>query len=657
MKKQLEESIILRQKAIKDCSTERYHFGGPPHSFDESNLLEMVPNGRFVDKSKIYRKCVETDHEESLGLQLATFPRRFGKTTWLSFLELSLGSILTVDRKSKEQFYNAVATLQEGKFFLQAPIRPVINVDMLSMDTDEGMVETVKSYFKAHGIKSTPMVDFASYLHDALLTLQRLYSNAIAELDEEKPLLDVKSHVHPNVLVLIDEYDHPYRKLELSNNQFKDKCEGVIRLAETLCQSLKDKLKKAVWGVCIVSLVPLGQTGLSLLQCKQPLTFSKKYHQLFGISQEELLNSLEAHSTEDMSLQKVLAWASHKDVGIVKNSATPRYQKECLLFWRRSRINGFCMALDRTVGDTLDPLYSPLDVIRILQSVQESEFTIPPLQWIAQSRSLYGTLLANRVDTAALREAMLGTFVPRCWFDQRQVMSEYFGRGVQAHCALLFFLGLVQVQDCDKDTVTLSPTDDSRSLKDKVSIIRYHFPGEHSLSNSQVDEYFKNKQTFIEKILSRAKAGADRIGMNYGGHNNLQEIPFQDAVYHCLDEFFRHPLIETDVETLIQNGRKRIDIRCTLKAETGKPGCTVIIEIKIQTNERLQTKLSEALQQARDYRRRLSLNSSNCHLVGIVLNWKKGTMYTVNGESPRKVQGKLNYSAYKILSESTSSES
>eukprot|EP01138_Halocafeteria_seosinensis_P013593 gb/GECG01013882.1/.p1 GENE.gb/GECG01013882.1/~~gb/GECG01013882.1/.p1 ORF type:complete len:786 (+),score=66.83 gb/GECG01013882.1/:1-2358(+) len=657
LKKQLKENIKLRQAARKVEKSYEFKKVKRQNS-PASTLLDMIPQGLFIDKTESYKTVLDVS-QAHLGVCFATYPRRCGKTTWLQFVEYILGALWNVNKDRTKLFYDSVAALKEGRWFLEQPLRPVISVTMLECSKPETLLNQLKEQFQAHGVQAGPSVDFGSYLHFAPTTLKNLYETAIGELAQEEysqrhELLNVRDEVNSEILILMDEYDFPFRELEYGKKleywawylcifpplrrRLLPEREGYYEVTRCLgvwCRCIKALLEKSVvWGTCIISLVPLGQTGLSDLPLSEVLTLRKKYHEFFGISERELSTALEDHASTSMSLDRVLDWASKPDINICTPLATRTrrtgraLQRKEFFDWLRDNVNEFCMALD--IGDSGHiPVYSPLDALTLLQYVEDSGKEIPPLMWFSQSKNIYGPMLAARVDRKQLRDAMLGGTVDQATFTQSRI-EHFYKSGTQAPLILLFYLGLLQVSYSNKEKLVLTPSDDARNLEFQIDLLSGYFPPPGNLSNREVNRLSANPELLLTRVIDCVNTGAERISRNNADFLSkpLREIPFQAAVYHMIAEQLSHPEIKVSVEKQIM-GRKRIDIIVKLGE------FYVIIENKMRGKNRLETKMREAIEQARGYRKRLRLRTEACILVAAVMDWDTPpSVYTQHSGGP-----------------------
>jgi hypothetical protein len=629
LKKELEENIEERQAARNN--NQRYYFTGVRANDVATNLLYMVANGRFLDKSEIFRKCIDVGLNDQLGVIFTIFARRFGKTTFLSFLKNTLG--LLSKPWEWRSFYNALSGLRQGDFFLNAPIRPVI---LLSVAHTGSLPEEMGRLFEAHGIyrRRHSKATFKKYLLDAIDLLQQLFEEAKSQLSEEH-----RGYVRSQPLILIDEFDAAYRLAEEDPSTAKG-WRSVQRSLKPLMASLKTRIEAGIlWGVCITSLMPLGKTGLSELDCSHVLNFRQEFHEMFGVSEEELMYVLKHQSSGSMSLDRVLQWARNANI-IGDIGGEPVDEEEQLRKWLSQQVNGFCMALYWD-GGPLSPLYSPLDIIEILLSVQSTRGGIPARSWIDRSRDVYGDMLNKRINESDLRVALTGGVVDISYFNQRQVLKAYFKKDFGAHCSLLFYLGLLQVADVYRnqetqypEQIVLMPPNNARSLDDVIHLMNYTFPArEPKLSESKIDEYTEDHELFKNALLGCVTRGCRRISASYRRYHSLREIPVQDAIYHCIEEELHHPTrLRTKVERYIKDGSKRIDIICVLNEFTLNE-FTVIIEVKMERGPTIANrKAYEALEQAADYRRRLGKSPQACALLAVVMAWKHKVARSWYGE-------------------------
>eukprot|EP01138_Halocafeteria_seosinensis_P013416 gb/GECG01013702.1/.p1 GENE.gb/GECG01013702.1/~~gb/GECG01013702.1/.p1 ORF type:complete len:711 (+),score=80.76 gb/GECG01013702.1/:1-2133(+) len=651
LKRHLQQLLRERHDSHTECRGQSYVLSNPPSNV-ESNLVDMIPQGMFIDKTRSYKNCLDPQNNRKKGVRAATFPRRFGKTTWLSFMDLTLGPVWRLEARERKALYQGISRLDDGNAFLLAPLRPVLHFDLLNVETPEDVQYMVYKAFHQYGITVDAATPFGAVCEDGIAVLKHLYQTVIRELEEEK--VCQPGQISPDVLVLVDEYDAMYRESERDDitDQKRQQCEQSITCITRLCRALKKRIRDSIWNVCIVSLVPLGHTGLSELDVSENMTLQKKYHSLFGISEQELFTALQHHSSVYLNLDTVVQWAQHPDVNIVPantNMSTTnkvRYVK-C---WMRKRINRFCMAIDKE-DEELDPLYSPLDVVHILQLVFENKHEYPQLQWLERSCSLYGHLLANHIRFEDVSEALCGGVVSKSLFYHRQKISEFFsppstGGDIRL---LLFYLGLLQVSQSDQTQVVLLSSDDSRSMKAKFSILTHQLVAGSRDDAVLYDNYVHKMSKYPDRLFATIrdciKQASRRIKARYKGFYHLREIPYQDALYHCLCERFRHDDIAVAVEDsksinhILCTGPNRMDLIVRIYPDT-EHETAVVIEVKREDRKTFQVKtMKEALDQALRYRAGLHTPFSQCFLCGIVIHWHKKDTYMCFGKWERGAAG------------------
>ena len=97
----------------------------PSRSCCEGDYEVMARCNNFIDKSSAYKQLFHANEARSYHVK---FPRRFGKTTLLSFLSSTL-SLQAGNLPTKERYrriLEATRTLDEGDFFIKQKLSPSV---------------------------------------------------------------------------------------------------------------------------------------------------------------------------------------------------------------------------------------------------------------------------------------------------------------------------------------------------------------------------------------------------------------------------------------------------------------------------------------------------------------------------------------------------
>ena len=274
----------------------------------EGHTGEMILNGFFVDKTEMYEQLLEVNkpvsqRTENKALHCC-FPRRFGKTTLLRFIQTTLGLDAQTKVRTYEEFCMKLNGMAQGRNFLNEPIRPVVYLNTSFCVSEDLTKEAIQGAFCTAGVKTkyTSKQSIGGFLSQSVSQLTQQWENAKFVLDD-----DEKDWVDTSPIVLIDEYDSPWREYENVETKFH---ENYMQL---ITQLRSDSYHRLV----IASLLRISKIGLSDL-ISQDIARQRCYHGVTGITSFELKKALKA--TQEGFMDEVRnCFEQHRD----------KLQKEC----------------------------------------------------------------------------------------------------------------------------------------------------------------------------------------------------------------------------------------------------------------------------------------------------------------------------------------
>jgi hypothetical protein len=641
-----------------------YKFKRPGSKIQETDIIGAVSHGEFVDKTASYVKAIDPK-EQKVNSQTACFARRMGKSTWLEFLKASLG--VPGNITPYEYFYTKVAGLERGKDFIEAPLRPVFLVKLYHCETTNMISQYIVEELCHLGIKINENESFepAELLNSAIFMVQRLFEDAIKRLDD-----NVSSQVSSLPLVLIDEYDAPWRKKEIAafhqKNATKeaqrqvwslreDKAEALTHCVASICDTLKARLP-SIFGVAIVSLVPLGGTGLSKLDTSTNLGAHEEHHTLFGISQTELKKILgDAEQNDELNWGKVYSWAESLKIVMPRDSEEEK--RKGFFQYLEKTINGFCSAFLEKTGAPLDPLYSPLDILQIITDIIEQKhlkfpnYTRPKLLWLKQAADAFCELIQSTGNYDEAVEAFLGGSVVSSEIDTVANMTDSFETR-RDMLQLLFHLGLLRVGNVTGTTVSLFPVLEGQANEVLTILTQAYQSKVPKLTDEKVNEYRSNHVRLAKDMTATFRAAAAALKSQYASMQRdvMREEAVQDRLYQMLNAYFINPMIHLAKEMMSPETSHCLDMFLAIRgAELGATAnygrsrnsrfesgeaqllppeffdCFlhgIILEIKVDRDDKSKNYMLDALKQAHDYRSRMGAEPDKVWLMGVVCRWE-----------------------------------
>eukprot|EP01138_Halocafeteria_seosinensis_P005943 gb/GECG01006075.1/.p1 GENE.gb/GECG01006075.1/~~gb/GECG01006075.1/.p1 ORF type:complete len:654 (+),score=85.67 gb/GECG01006075.1/:1-1962(+) len=462
------------------------------------------------------------------------------------------------DEKLMSDFYEHLAGTDKGMHFLSSPLRPVVFLDFVKCSYTKGLQENIINQLKDLGLEVRGCDDSVppqAVLDSGVRMLRKLYKEARRRLDTEKLFhQNGKSLVDDRPLILVDEYDRPWRQLQnarfsklYTQKEEEERLEdirkygGLVRSVIEICDVLKALIRDDLYGIALVTLIRLGGTGLSKLDTTTDLGIWEEHHDLFGISEEDLKHILEnAPANAPLTWDKTLSWARNLKI-VDQNKHTEEEQQQVFLDYLKDEINGFVTGfMDRKEGKeikSLSPLYSPRDALAVIQNIIEDKRNPPQRHWLLGAKDAFSELIASsgKYDDAVL--ALVGGPVPMSDILTFQNMSTKLNE--RSDMRVLFYnLGLLRVDRVTADgRVFLQPVVSLHS-KDIVDILVGAYKKIHILEDAEVEEYYQNPRTLVHAVERNLALVGRGIQATHG------KIPFdaldEKSVQHRVHDIFLH---------------------------------------------------------------------------------------------------------------------
>ena len=423
--------------------------------------------------------------------------------------------------------------------------------------------------------------------------------------------------------------------------------DALIRSVSNLCLTVKTLLGENIFGIGIVSLLRLGGTGLSKLHTTKDLGTYEEHHSLFGISQGNLCNCLDAADENDpLNWAKVFSWAGHDNVQIINPDSNKEQQKEQFLGWLETNINGFCMAFRNRTGNELDPLYSPLDILGIIDNIINGRFMLPELQWLKQASDAFTEVIENSGDYHHAVQALWGgDSIDSSAIDSVTKMADYLENDRRDMKVLFYNLGLLKVSRVEDSRIILSSILHLSTYRIVDILIRVYKGEGRRLSDEEVKAFYVNIESLAESIYAFFPMATRAVKAEYmhEPRDSVREIVVQDrlisAIYANLrhNKLFigKHPAMDGYVDIPpfdafvdeTDKGDNSRGLQTSMKKGThfksNKNSRGIVIEVKMDRGDDENPMLT-ALRQAWDYRKKRKADSQQFLLMGIVFSWTEG---------------------------------
>ena len=270
-----------------------------PIGVDDFKKL-ISDNYFYIDKTKFIEDIVNDGAE----VKLFTRPRRFGKTLNMSMLKYFFDIRGTEEnRKLFDNLYikNSLIFTEQGKY-------PVIFISFKGLmgDTLEKLTDSLKIKISKLFAEYRDLLETLDKFDTALFEKMILRENISgAELSESLlTLTDILCRYYKKqVIVLIDEYDAPLT-YAYGHGYYKE----AVDFFKTLYSNVLKTNSNLKMGV-LTGAIRVAQAGIfsDLNNLKVNTILNKDYDEYFGLSQEEVENTLKYYNLE-YQIEKVKSW-------------------------------------------------------------------------------------------------------------------------------------------------------------------------------------------------------------------------------------------------------------------------------------------------------------------------------------------------------------
>ncbi len=415
----------------------------PSISTTSKECARLLIKDLFIDKSAALFHLLKDYFEDGDFLSVAiylVYPRHFGKTTVLGFIEAVFSPVQKLGTFDLEHDVKTkIASLKRGKDLLEFGLHPVLRLELELTSSVEELNNPIAYKLQVAGLDKVTIRE-----NITPLTTPRDRVNAGVILLNEKFRED--TGLQTNTIVLIDEHDKPF-------------CDRNKDMNDPFIRSLMDLFSLGKGEFIGISLMIFcGRTrilvGSDFSTMTNLVDVSQKtiYHGLCGISARELLRC--ANGQLDFL-------GKGQYYGTLENVLKEKFGPD----W-----GGFRFGFDRKHGE-LDPkssegaLFSPLDVWEIVRSLLGGIKT-PTSRWIQLMELEFDFLgfsdkyISSNEGHFALLKNLERGWVNTADPDFKMTREDYMLLSTDLHVQkVLLELGLLSVKDVDdeNDKVLLGP--------------------------------------------------------------------------------------------------------------------------------------------------------------------------------------------------------
>ena len=471
---------------------------------------EMIRNRLFIDKTQNYTKLINPTIQEHANKVLhLQFPRRFGKTTALSFFTHTLSDV-SYSRHDPEMYRNfmrALNSLEAGQSYIRGRLRPSVRISFNGDCDDEKARTKVISSFNISGVplrrkdKDGVKKTVGSLFEEGVRSLKRLWENAISKIPDA-----VKEHVSSQVLVVID--DSP-RRAALSAGGSLEGATTKLEEMNLLTTTIKNMLNEGglLGQVLIVSLMSISRIGLSDLESLETAS-SVNHFGVVGVTESDLRKALAAlhrHPNDGFGTERLSPNKIHKCFNDCWSNNKLEYQEltiGCHTYWDyiKRRYNGFQFThCTKDQFQRMESLFAPRDMYHFLYQLELSPAVDDWREsWVSDMLTFIVRLYSN---TDTILEALVGGKISRKQLKMGLPIGKFFsGRNNRNGLYILLHeFGFLKIVGMEIDRYILIPS--SHIFLDLMSsncelLDEIARKPSSKLSNRQIEELQKTEKLY-----------------------------------------------------------------------------------------------------------------------------------------------------------------
>ena len=347
-------------EVITNASDFQFTLGSTSTSLLTGNsVVEMLMSDRFVDKTdgyhRLLNRAVGSDGVFTGEIIVFIFCRRFGKTTFLRFIEALLNPLPIFKTKRQAEIRKKISSYSKGLELLKLGVYPVVMLDFSTPPNVRTLVSSIRTSLIDAGLAEQEADQICAATG---VSAQKILNNGCAALNTqfEKEL----GYSNRKAVLLIDEYDGAHRKDDLNcgthqKNELKELREAVVDIL-----ALSKDPSSSVGLMVVAGLTRMVGSGLSRVNTLAYGDVSKytDYHGVCGILQTELVKS----AGKGIDVEKKCLARFGKGLDDVLTALSAR--------WNGFRFGYMHLGIE-TANKPLDSLFSPLDMWALLVEINK----------------------------------------------------------------------------------------------------------------------------------------------------------------------------------------------------------------------------------------------------------------------------------------------
>ena len=494
----------------------------------------MLMSDRFVDKTdgyhRLLNRAVGSDGVFTGEIIVFIFCRRFGKTTFLRFIEALLNPLPIFKTKRQAEIRKKISSYSKGLELLKLGVYPVVMLDFSTPPNVRTLVSSIRTSLIDAGLAEQEADQICAATG---VSAQKILNNGCAALNTqfEKEL----GYSNRKAVLLIDEYDGAHRKDDLNcgthqKNELKELREAVVDIL-----ALSKDPSSSVGLMVVAGLTRMVGSGLSRVNTLAYGDVSKytDYHGVCGILQTELVKS----AGKGIDVEKKCLARFGKGLDDVLTARSAR--------WNGFRFGYVHLGIE-TANKPLDSLFSPLDMWALLVEINKGavepehhEDTLLsllrlPSEWTSSMSSEFEfTNIQNIYKTPEaiqpLAGALGGGWINSADLNTTLKREDYVTFSLGNRMRILYELGLLTVSLVEDQNVLLAPPN-AEVMQRSLKILLGHFPVMILPDEHTVREVLINSA----RIEAIAMAAGVSVSSMFQNSLNIREYAYQDALFLAL---------------------------------------------------------------------------------------------------------------------------